>query len=206
MGRKMVGDNAMTKSVDFYFDVGSPTTYLAHNRLKQLKLEYGCSVIYHPVLLGGLFKASGNSSPVTVPAKGRYMMMEDLPRFAKLYNVSLNNNPHFPINTLNLMRGAVSALNEAYFDTYIDTIFNAIWVESRNMADIDTVIEVLSVAGLDAKAILEATQKPEVKQKLISNTEQAVERGLFGAPTMFVDGEMFFGQDRLQFVEAALKN
>ena len=196
----------MTKSVDFYFDVGSPTAYLAHNRLKQLKLEYGCSVIYHPVLLGGLFKASGNSSPVTVPAKGRYMMMEDLPRFAKLYNVSLNNNPHFPINTLNLMRGAVSALNEAYFDTYIDTIFNAIWVESRNMADIDTVIEVLSVAGLDAKAILEATQKPEVKQKLISNTEQAVERGLFGAPTMFVDGEMFFGQDRLQFVEAALKN
>ena len=196
----------MTKSVDFYFDVGSPTAYLAHNRLKQLKLEYGSSVIYHPVLLGGLFKASGNSSPVTVPAKGRYMMMEDLPRFAKLYNVSLNNNPHFPINTLNLMRGAVSALNEAYFDTYIDTIFNAIWVESRNMADIDTVIEVLSAAGLDAKAILEATKKPEVKQKLISNTEQAVERGLFGAPTMFVDGEMFFGQDRLQFVEAALKN
>ena len=196
----------MTKSVDFYFDVGSPTAYLAHNRLKQLKLEYGCSVIYHPVLLGGLFKASGNSSPVTVPAKGRYMIMEDLPRFARLYNVPLNTNPHFPINTLNLMRGAVSALNEAYFDTYIDTIFNAIWVESRNMGDIDTVIEVLSDAGLDAKAILEATQKPEVKQELISNTEQAVEIGLFGAPTMFVDGEMFFGQDRLQFVEAALKN
>ena len=196
----------MTKSVDFYFDVGSPTAYLAHNRLKQLKLEYGCSVIYHPVLLGGLFKASGNSSPVTVPAKGRYMMMEDLPRFAKLYNVPLNTNPHFPINTLNLMRGAVSALNEAYFDTYIDTIFNAIWVESRNMGDIDTVIEVLSDAGLDAESILDATQNPEVKQQLISNTEQAVERGLFGAPTMFVDGEMFFGQDRLQFVEAALKN
>ena len=196
----------MTKSVEFYFDVGSPTAYLAHKRLKQLKSEYGCSIIYHPVLLGGLFKASGNSSPVTVPAKGRYMMMEDLPRFAKLYNVSLNNNPHFPINTLNLMRGAVSALNEAYFDTYIDTIFNAIWVESRNMGDIDTVIEVLSDAGLDAKSILDATQNPEVKQQLISNTEQAVERGLFGAPTMFVDGEMFFGQDRLQFVEAALKN
>ena len=100
----------MTKSVEFYFDVGSPTAYLAHKRLKQLKLEYGCSIIYHPVLLGGLFKASGNSSPVTVPAKGRYMMMEDLPRFAKLYNVPLNTNPHFPINTLNLMRGAVSAL------------------------------------------------------------------------------------------------
>ena len=196
----------MTKSVEFYFDVGSPTAYLAHKRLKQLKLEYGCSIIYHPVLLGGLFKASGNSSPVTVPAKGRYMMMEDLPRFAKLYSVPLNTNPHFPINTLNLMRGAVSSIDEEYFDTYIDTIFKAIWVESRNMGDIDTVIEVLSDAGLDAKSILEATQNPEVKQQLISNTEQAVERGLFGAPTMFVDGEMFFGQDRLQFVEAALKN
>ncbi len=196
----------MTKSVEFYFDVGSPTAYLAHKRLKQLKLEYGCSIIYHPVLLGGLFKASGNSSPVTVPAKGRYMMMEDLPRFAKLYSVPLNTNPHFPINTLNLMRGAVSSLDEEYFDTYIDTIFKAIWVESRNMGDIDTVIEVLSDAGLDAKSILDATQNPEVKQQLISNTEQAVERGLFGAPTMFVDGEMFFGQDRLQFVEAALKN
>ncbi len=196
----------MTKSVEFYFDVGSPTAYLAHKRLKQLKLEYGCSIIYHPVLLGGLFKASGNSSPVTVPAKGKYMMMEDLPRFAKLYSVPLNTNPHFPINTLNLMRGAVSSLDEEYFDTYIDTIFKAIWVESRNMGDIDTVIEVLSDAGLDAKSILEATQNPEVKQQLISNTEQAVERGLFGAPTMFVDGEMFFGQDRLQFVEAALKN
>ena len=104
------------------------------------------------------------------------------------------------------MRGAVSSLDEEYFDTYIDTIFKAIWVESRNMGDIDTVIEVLSDAGLDAQSILEATQNPEVKQQLISNTEQAVERGLFGAPTMFVDGEMFFGQDRLQFVEAALKN
>ncbi|MDG1243516.1 MAG: 2-hydroxychromene-2-carboxylate isomerase [Porticoccaceae bacterium] len=196
----------MTTSVEFYFDVGSPTAYLAHKRLKQLKLEYGCSIIYHPVLLGGLFKASGNSSPVTVPAKGKYMMMEDLPRFAKLYSVPLNTNPHFPINTLNLMRGAVSSLDEEYFDTYIDTIFKAIWVESRNMGDIDTVIEVLSDAGLDAQSILEATQNPEVKQQLISNTEQAVERGLFGAPTMFVDGEMFFGQDRLQFVEAALKN
>ena len=196
----------MTKSVEFYFDMGSPTAYLAHKRLKQLKSEYGCSIIYHPVLLGGLFKASGNSSPVTVPAKGRYMMMEDLPRFAKLYNVTLNNNPYFPINTLHLMRGAVSALNQEYFDTYIDTIFNAIWVEGRNMGDLDTVIEVLTAAGLDAKALIDATQRPEVKQKLISNTEQAVERGLFGAPTMFVDGEMFFGQDRLQFVEAALKS
>ena len=195
----------MTKIVEFYFDVGSPTAYLAYNRLKQLQKQYNCVIDYRPVLLGGLFKASGNSSPVMVPAKGRYMMMDDLPRFAKLYDVPLNNNPHFPINTLNLMRGAVAALHGDYFDTYISAVFNAIWVDSKNMGDMETVIEVLSTAGLNAPSILESTQDADIKAKLITNTEDAVKRGLFGAPTMFVDGEMFFGQDRLQFVEIALQ-
>ncbi|MBT3673152.1 MAG: 2-hydroxychromene-2-carboxylate isomerase [Porticoccaceae bacterium] len=195
----------MTKTVEFYFDVGSPTAYLAHKRLQQLKQQYDCIIDYHPVLLGGLFKASGNSSPVMVPAKGRYMMVDDLPRFAKLYDVPLNNNPHFPINTLNLMRGAVALLDGEYFETYIDAVFNAIWVDSKNMANIETVSEVLSSAGLNPQAILTSTQSPDVKETLITNTGKAVERGLFGAPTMFMDGEMFFGQDRLQFVEAALQ-
>jgi 2-hydroxychromene-2-carboxylate isomerase len=195
----------MTKIVEFYFDVGSPTAYLAYNRLKQLQKQYNCVIDYRPVLLGGLFKASGNSSPVMVPAKGRYMMMDDLPRFAKLYDVPLNNNPHFPINTLNLMRGAVAALHGDYFDTYISAVFNAIWVDSKNMGDMETVIEVLSTAGLNAPSILESTQDADIKAKLITNTEDAVKRELFGAPTMFVDGEMFFGQDRLQFVEMALQ-
>ncbi len=195
----------MTKIVEFYFDVGSPTAYLAYNRLKQLQKQYNCVIDYRPVLLGGLFKASGNSSPVMVPAKGRYMMMDDLPRFAKLYDVPLNNNPYFPINTLNLMRGAVAALDGDYFNTYISAVFNAIWVDSKNMGDMETVIEVLSTAGLNAPSILESTQDADIKAKLITNTEDAVKRGLFGAPTMFVDGEMFFGQDRLQFVEMALQ-
>ncbi|MBT6691950.1 MAG: 2-hydroxychromene-2-carboxylate isomerase [Porticoccaceae bacterium] len=195
----------MTKTVEFYFDVGSPTAYLAHKRLQQLKQQYDCIIDYHPVLLGGLFKASGNSSPVMVPAKGRYMMVDDLPRFAKLYDVPLNNNPHFPINTLNLMRGAVALLDGEHFETYIDAVFNAIWVDSKNMANIETVSEVLSSAGLNPQAILTSTQSPDVKETLITDTGKAVERGLFGAPTMFVDGEMFFGQDRLQFVEAALQ-
>ena len=195
----------MTKIVEFYFDVGSPTAYLAYNRLKQLQKQYNCVIDYRPVLLGGLFKASGNSSPVMVPAKGRYMMMDDLPRFAKLYDVPLNNNPHFPINTLNLMRGAVAALDGDYFNTYISAVFNAIWVDSKNMGDMETVIEVLATAGLNAPSILESTQDADIKAKLITNTEDAVKRGLFGAPTMFVDGEMFFGQDRLQFVEMALQ-
>tara|TARA_B110000977_G_scaffold112523_1_gene145808 strand:- start:1364 stop:1795 length:432 start_codon:yes stop_codon:yes gene_type:complete len=140
-----------------------------------------------------------------VPAKGRYMMMDDLPRFAKLYDVPLNNNPHFPINTLNLMRGAVAVLDSDYLDTYISAVFNAIWVDRKNMGDMETVIEVLSTAGLNAPSILESTQDSDIKTKLINNTEAAVERGLFGAPTMFLDGEMFFGQDRLPFVEMALQ-
>jgi 2-hydroxychromene-2-carboxylate isomerase len=193
------------KTIEFYFDVGSPTAYLAYKRLQQLKAQYNCIIIYKPVLLGGLFKASGNSSPVTVPAKGRYMMMDDLPRFAKLYDVPLNNNPHFPINTLNLMRGAVAALHTDYFDTYLDAIFSAIWVESKNMGDLDIVAEVLTDANLNTAAILTSTQDSEVKTALITNTEKAVEKGLFGAPTMFVDNDMFFGQDRLQFVELTLQ-
>jgi len=195
----------VTKTVEFYFDVGSPTAYLAHKRLQQLQAQYGCEILYRPILLGGLFKATGNSSPVSVPAKGHYMMALDLPRYAALYDVPLNNNSHFPINTLNLMRGAVAAINSDYFADYIDTVFNAIWVDGKNMADIDVVTEVLGSAELNVNVILASTQDPDVKATLIQNTEVAVQRGLFGAPTMFVEGEMFFGQDRLQFVEAAIQ-
>lgn len=195
----------MSKTIDFYFDFGSPTAYLAYKRLQQLKAEYGCTIDYKPVLLGGLFKASGNMSPVTVPAKGKYMMKYDLPRFAKLYQVPLGDNSHFPINTLNLMRGAVAAIDQDYFDTYVDAVFNAIWVNGENLGDLEVVTTVLSDAGLNGQQIIAGTQDPEVKARLISNTEAAVARGCFGAPTMFVDGDMFFGQDRMQFIEMALQ-
>jgi 2-hydroxychromene-2-carboxylate isomerase len=193
----------MTKTVEFYFDVGSPTTYLAHYRLLQLKDQYGCLIAYNPILLGGLFKATGNTSPAMVPAKGRYMDI-DMPRYAKMYGLPLFMNPYFPINTLNLMRGAVALLTTEHFQTYINAVFDAMWVNGKNMGDVETVVNVLTEAGLNASSILESTQSPEIKAALISNTEKAVERGLFGAPTMFVDNQMFFGQDRLHFVESAL--
>jgi 2-hydroxychromene-2-carboxylate isomerase len=195
----------VSKTVEFYFDVGSPTAYLAHKRLQQLQAQYGCTILYRPILLGGLFKATGNSPPISVPAKGRYMMAEDLPRYAALYDVPLNHNLHFPINTLNLMRGAVAAINTDYFASYIDAVFNAIWVDGKNMGDVDVVTEVLGSAELNVSVILASTQDPDVKAALIQNTAAAVQRGLFGAPTMFVEGEMFFGQDRLQFVESAIQ-
>ncbi len=193
----------MTKTVEFYFDVGSPTTYLAHYRLLQLKDQYGCLIAYNPILLGGLFKATGNTSPAMVPAKGRYMDI-DMPRYAKMYGLPLAMNPYFPINTLNLMRGAVALLKTEHFQTYINAVFDAMWVNGKNMDDVETVVNVLTEAGLNASSILESTQSPEIKAALISNTEKAVERGLFGAPTMFVDNQMFFGQDRLHFIESAL--
>ena len=195
----------MAQTIDFYFDFGSPTAYLAHKRLQQLKAQYGCIIDYKPVLLGGLFKASGNISPVTVPAKGKYMMTQDLPRFAALYQVPLTVNPHFPINTLNLMRGAVATLGQDYFDNYVEAVYDAIWVNGDNMGDLDVVANVLSDAELNAQKIIAATQDPDVKATLISNTEAAVARGCFGAPTMFIGNDMFFGQDRMQFIEMALQ-
>jgi len=195
----------MSKTLEFYFDFGSPTTYLAHKRLQQLTAQYDLSVDYIPVLLGGIFKATGNTTPAALPAKGMYMMGADLPRFARRYGVPLNPNPFFPINTLNLMRAAIAAQRLDCFENYVDAVFDAVWVAGLNMGEADVVGQVLADNDLDAAALLSLSQDPEVKAQLISNTEAAVERGAFGAPTMFMDGEMFFGQDRLDFVEEALQ-
>lgn len=194
----------MSKSLEFYFDFGSPTAYLAHKRLAQLRDQYGLEVHYVPMLLGGVFKATGNTSPVAIPAKGKYMAEHDLPRYARRYGVLLNFNPHFPINTLNLMRGAIAAQRLGCFEDYVNAVYDAVWVQQKNMGEADTVRQVLADAGLDGDALLALAQDPDVKATLASNTEQAVARGVFGAPTLFMDGEMYFGQDRLDFIEEAL--
>lgn len=195
----------MSKSLEFYFDLASPTAYLAHKRLQQLKQQYALEIIYKPMLLGGVFKATGNQSPITIPAKAAYLNQHDLPRFAKRYGVTLAFNPFFPINTLNLMRAALACQQLGCFDVYVDIAYQAIWEDGKNMGDLDVVAEVLTAAGLDASAILELSQTPDIKAALITATEEAVARGTFGAPTLFMDGEMFFGQDRLDFIEEALQ-
>ncbi len=194
----------MNQTLDFYFDFGSPTAYLAHQRLKQLIAQYDLEVTYVPMLLGGIFKATGNASPVTIPAKGAYMANVDLPRFAQRYGVPLAFNPFFPINTLALMRGALAAQALDCFDAYLTAIYNAVWINEKNMGELDIIVAVLEQAGLDAPALLATSQTPEIKQQLIDNTNLAVKRGVFGAPTMFMDDQMFFGQDRLDFIEEAL--
>ena len=196
----------MSKTVEFYFDFGSPTAYLAHKRLQQLQAQYGFVIDYRPVLLGGVFKATGNMSPVAIPAKGKYMLENDLPRFAGLYGVPLNFNPFFPINTLNLMRGAVAALQEGFFEPYIDALFDAVWVDGKDLGDLEVVKSVLESAGIDVDKVMTSIQDPAIKSALIANTEEAVERGVFGVPTVFLGSEMYFGQDRLQFVEQAMQD
>ncbi len=195
----------MTTSLDFYFDVGSPTAYLAWQRLRQLREQYALEIHFKPILLGGVFKATENQSPVANPAKGAYMATQDMPRFAARYGVPLSFNPHFPVNTLNLQRGAIAAQRAGCLEEYLAAIYPAMWVDARDMGDAEVVHGVLEAAGLDAEALLAATQDPEVKAALISNTEEVVSRGAFGAPTMYIGEEMFFGQDRLDFVEERLK-
>lgn len=195
----------MSTTLDFYFDFGSPTAYLAYQRIKQLEAQYDLNVNYQPVLLGGLFKATDNASPVTIPAKGVYMMTHDLPRFAKRYNVPMNMNPHFPINTLPLMRGAIAAQQLGCFDDYCAAMYDAMWVEELNMGDPEIIQQRIDQAGLDADALIALTQDKAVKDQLIANTDAAVKRGAFGAPTMFIGDEMFFGQDRLDFIEERLQ-
>ena len=193
----------MSKSVEFFFDVGSPTVYLAATQLSKIAGRHGATVLWRPFLLGGVFKATGNVSPATVPAKSRDMG-DDLERFARRYEVPFLFNPFFPVNTLALMRGAVAYQQQGRLDQYIDAIFSAMWVTGKNMNEPTIVAEVLDTIGIGAQEFLVAIAAQDVKDKLKSNTEEAVERGAFGAPTFFVGDEMFFGQDRLDFVEAAL--
>jgi 2-hydroxychromene-2-carboxylate isomerase len=196
----------MTRALcEFFFDFGSPTAYLAWTQLPGICAAAGADLAYRPMLLGGVFQATGNASPVSVPAKGKYMLA-DMARFARRYGVPMRFNPHFPINTLLLMRAAVgvqSRLPERFVD-YVKAVYEATWVEARNMGDLATVTEVLENARLDAKAILSLASESAVKEALKNNTDEAVRRGAFGAPTMFVGQEMFFGQDRLDFVREAL--
>ena len=192
--------------LDFYFDFGSPTAFLANSRLRQLQQEYDFKIHYKPVLLGGIFKATGNSSPVMVAAKGEYMLKHDLPRYAQKYSVALKFNPHFPINTLQLMRAATGLLDKSNFDSFINTIFKAIWIDGLNMGDEMVLQKVLSDNNFNSHDIFKLASTDSVKEILIENTDSAVKQGLFGVPTIFINGEMFFGQDRLDFVEEILKS
>jgi 2-hydroxychromene-2-carboxylate isomerase len=196
----------MTKTVEFYFDVGSPAAYLAWKRLPAICEAAGAALAFRPMLLGGVFQATGNQSPLSIPAKGRYIM-SDLERFAQRHGVPFRHNPHFPINTLVLMRGATALQmrDEFRLVPYVDAVYRAIWVDGANMNDPAVMTSVLLRADFDPTALLALANDPAVKERLKTVTQEAVARGVFGAPTFFVGGDMYWGQDRLDFVKEALE-
>lgn len=195
----------MSRTVEFFFDVGSPASYLAWTQLPEICREVDAGLVYRPMLLGGVFQATGNASPAAVPVKGRYVS-QDLARFARRYGVPFAQNPHFPILTLTLMRAVtgVQLRQPQRLDDFLSTVFRAMWVDTLNLNDATLVAQTLKAGGFDPEQILQWAGDPDTKAALKATTDEAVQRGVFGAPTMFVDQEMFFGQDRLDFVQEAL--
>jgi len=193
----------MAKVLEFLFDVGSPASYLAYKRLPEIAARTGATVQYRPFLLGGVFKATGNHSPAEIPAKGAWTSV-DLARFAARHGVPFARNPFFPINTLHLMRGAAGLQDDRRFMAYLDAVFEAMWRSPKNLGDPAEMIPVLARAGVGGDEFRALIERDDVKARLKATTEDAVARGAFGAPTFFVGDEMFFGQDRLDWVEEAL--
>lgn len=193
----------MAKVLEFLFDVGSPASYIAYKRLPEIAARTGATVQYKPFLLGGVFKATGNHSPAEIPAKGRWSSI-DLAKFAKRYNVPFARNPFFPINTLHLMRGAAGLQDDPRFMAYLDAVFEAMWRDPKNLGDPAEMVPVLVRAGVGGDEFRGLIERDDVKARLKAATEDAVARGAFGAPIFFVEDEMFFGQDRLDWVEEAL--
>jgi 2-hydroxychromene-2-carboxylate isomerase len=193
---------------EFIFDFGSPNAYLAHRVLPEVERRAGVEFAYTPCLLGGIFKATGNQSPMQanagIPAKLAYDMLE-MRRFIDRHGlVEFRMNPHFPINTLTMMRGAVVAEREGRLSAYVDALFAAMWEKEINLGDPDALKAVLDAAGFSGAALIAATAEDAVKRRLIENTDRAVARGAFGIPTFFVGADMWFGKDRLREVEEAL--
>jgi 2-hydroxychromene-2-carboxylate isomerase len=192
----------------FYFDFGSPNAYLSHRVIPQVEARTGVRFRYVPVLLGGLFKLTGNQSPMMAFAgiknKLEYENLETQ-RFVGRHGLTaFRMNPNFPVNTLKIMRGAVAAQALGVFEPYVEAVFVAMWETGLKMDDPDVIAAALTAAGLDAAALLAKSEDPAIKQALIDNTEAACAAGAFGIPTFAVGGEIWFGKDRLRDVEEAI--
>ena len=192
-------------NVEFHFDFGSPNAYLAHIVIPEVEQRTSTTFEYVPILLGGVFKLTNNRSPVEKLAgiKNRleYEQLE-MRRFIRRHGITqFTWNPFFPVNTLLVMRGAVAAQMDNVFDRYVAAVFKAMWAEQKKMDDSEVVAAVLQQAGLDGARLIARTQEPEVKDRLLKNTEASVARGTFGSPTFFVGDEIFFGKDKLRDVE-----
>ncbi len=197
----------MSKTIELIFDFVSPNAYLIWQPLKALAEKHGATIAITPVFLGGMHKLTGNAPPfirdAEVKGKNEYAMLE-LGRFVKKHGLSkFKMNPHFPFNTITLLRMLV-ALEPAKRAEFIETLLPPIWEQGLDVTDGETLGKILQDGGFDAADLLAQTQDPAVKQALIDNTENAVERGAFGIPTIYIDGEMYFGKERLGQIDDQL--
>lgn len=195
----------MAVTAQFLFDFGSPNAYMCHKVLPQIAARTGVAFEYVPILLGGLFKLANNRSPAEafagIPNKQAYDRLE-IQRFLTRHGLHrFRRNPHFPVNTLKVMRGACAAQELGCFETYVDVVYAAMWENERDMSQEELIVETLQSAGLDGTALLAATQNAGVKARLLENTQRAHDRGAFGSPSFFVGSELFFGKDRLVELE-----
>jgi 2-hydroxychromene-2-carboxylate isomerase len=194
--------------VEFHFDFGSPNAYLSHLVLPAIEQRTGAKFQYVPVLLGGIFKATNNRSPMEslagIKNKPEYERLET-ERFLRRHRITTYKfNPFFPVNTLTLMRGAIAAQSLGVFERYVDEVFRHMWAHPKKMDDPEVLRVALEESGLDAARLIGLTQDPEIKNRLLENTQRSVAAGSFGAPTFFVGTEIFFGKDRLRDVEEAI--
>jgi 2-hydroxychromene-2-carboxylate isomerase len=195
----------MTPKVEFHFDFGSPNAYFVHKLIPQVEQRTGAKFAYVPILLGGVFKLTNNQPPMVqfkgVKNKQEYQRLE-IVRFIRKHGLTaFKMNPHFPVNTVQIMRGAVAAEMDGQLARYVDAVFRHMWEEGKKMDDPEVIRAALDSSGIDGARVLARIQDQDVKDKLLQNTEASVARGTFGAPTFFVGDEIFFGKDRLRDVE-----
>ncbi|PKP81568.1 MAG: disulfide bond formation protein DsbA [Alphaproteobacteria bacterium HGW-Alphaproteobacteria-18] len=197
------------KTVEFQFDFGSPNAYLAHRVIPNIEARTGARFIYTPVLLGGLFKLTNNQSPMMafagIPNKMAYENLE-MRRFVARHDIPFQMNPHFPVNTLLLMRMATAAVIEGGLRAYVDAAYRLMWETPKKMDDPQIVATELTAAGIDADRLMRRAQEADVKQRLMATTEDAAKRGAFGSPTFFLEGDMYFGKNTLPEIENQLAN
>jgi 2-hydroxychromene-2-carboxylate isomerase len=193
----------MVKSVEFYFDYGSPASHIAFFPLRKLAAQAGATLVWRPILLGAVFKAINSHSPAEIAPKGKWMMW-DLANYARRHGVPFVHNPHFVINTLPLMRGALVAERRGELECYSEAMFLAIWRDALDMGDPAVIAATLARRGFDAQAYIAGVQEPAIKEELKARSDAAVARGVFGTPTFFVGEQMWWGQDRLDWVGEAL--
>lgn len=191
--------------IEFYYDYSSPFSYFADAQVRQVAERNGARIVYKPAILGVLIIESKNTPPPSVPAKLAYYQT-DMQRWAKRLGLPFVMNPAFPVRSINLMRAALVAQQKGVFDVFHEAMWKAMWQEGKDLSDPEVIAAVCDEAGLAGNEIVEGTQAPEVKEKLKANCDEALSRGAFGMPTFFVGDEMFFGNDRVDFVEEAIRD